>query len=131
MIRRPPRSTRTDALFPYTTLCRAVGRAEAQQVGGAREGARLAVGHAHPAADRDVPAGDLAILTSCAVLDDRDGPQIAPVDVDVALRRPGDHRLALARHIGGTVARPDLRLDRLLLLPAPPPPAKDAGLGRH
>src|SRR3546814_9971065 len=29
MIRRPPRSTRTDTLFPYTTLCRsdgAVGR---------------------------------------------------------------------------------------------------------
>src|SRR3546814_14693647 len=24
MIRRPPRSTRTDTLFPYTTLCRAV-----------------------------------------------------------------------------------------------------------
>src|SRR3546814_13464579 len=26
MIRRPPRSTRTDTLFPYTTLFRAVGR---------------------------------------------------------------------------------------------------------
>src|SRR3546814_7992147 len=25
MIRRPPRSTRTDTLFPYTTLCRALG----------------------------------------------------------------------------------------------------------
>src|SRR3546814_1528112 len=25
MIRRPPISTRTDTLFPYTTLCRAVG----------------------------------------------------------------------------------------------------------
>src|SRR3546814_17628182 len=24
MIRRPPRSTRTDTLFPYTTLCRAL-----------------------------------------------------------------------------------------------------------
>src|SRR3546814_12510602 len=24
MIRRPPRSTRTDTLFPYTTLCRSV-----------------------------------------------------------------------------------------------------------
>src|SRR3546814_17661778 len=28
MIRRPPRSTRTDTLFPYTTLFRSVGRAE-------------------------------------------------------------------------------------------------------
>src|SRR3546814_7977085 len=26
MIRRPPRSTRTDTLFPYTTLCRSAGR---------------------------------------------------------------------------------------------------------
>src|SRR3546814_14823064 len=25
MIRRPPRSTRTDTLFPYTTLCRSPG----------------------------------------------------------------------------------------------------------
>src|SRR3546814_7530929 len=25
MIRRPPRSTRTDTLFPYTTLCRSEG----------------------------------------------------------------------------------------------------------
>src|SRR3546814_14509651 len=28
MIRRPPRSTRTDTLFPYTTLCRAVAALE-------------------------------------------------------------------------------------------------------
>src|SRR3546814_7522834 len=26
MIRRPPRSTRTDTLFPYTTLFRSIGR---------------------------------------------------------------------------------------------------------
>src|SRR3546814_17949259 len=26
MIRQPPRSTRTDTLFPYTTLCRSLGR---------------------------------------------------------------------------------------------------------
>src|SRR3546814_12717791 len=29
MIRRPPRSTHTDTLFPYTTLFRSAGRAEA------------------------------------------------------------------------------------------------------
>src|SRR3546814_20567354 len=28
MIRRPPRSTRTDTLFPYTTLCRSDHQAE-------------------------------------------------------------------------------------------------------
>src|SRR3546814_12197654 len=27
MIRRPPRSTRTDTLFPYTTLFRSIGQA--------------------------------------------------------------------------------------------------------
>src|SRR3546814_16986834 len=32
MLRRPPRSTRTDTLFPYTTLCRSI--AEAQKGGG-------------------------------------------------------------------------------------------------
>src|SRR3546814_1248368 len=36
MIRRPPRSTRTDTLFPYTTLFRSIGkeRAEHPRVGG-------------------------------------------------------------------------------------------------
>src|SRR3546814_8003778 len=44
MIRRPPRSTRTDTLFPYTTLfrsiCRAVHRAEdlARRLGRAEQG---------------------------------------------------------------------------------------------
>src|SRR3546814_4034148 len=31
MIRRPPRSTRTDTLFPYTTLFRSGGRCHAQR----------------------------------------------------------------------------------------------------
>src|SRR3546814_6025942 len=42
MIRRPPRSTRTDTLFPYTTLFRSVGvevfLQEPRQFGGSREG---------------------------------------------------------------------------------------------
>src|SRR3546814_3589911 len=32
MIRRPPRSTRTDTLFPYTTLFRSNGRARQEPV---------------------------------------------------------------------------------------------------
>src|SRR3546814_14394162 len=32
MIRRPPRSTRTDTLFPYTTLFRAAGRDAAARI---------------------------------------------------------------------------------------------------
>src|SRR3546814_2789996 len=39
MIRRPPRSTRTDTLFPYTTLFRSDGRRDALAQG------RLAVHH--------------------------------------------------------------------------------------
>src|SRR3546814_7881228 len=42
MIRRPPRSTRTDTLFPYTTLCRSVVAEEAGYVAvGTRMRARL------------------------------------------------------------------------------------------
>src|SRR3546814_2293364 len=41
MIRRPPRSTRTDTLFPYTTLFRSAvgaGRARARSAGDRRRG---------------------------------------------------------------------------------------------
>src|SRR3546814_15474187 len=43
MIRRPPRSTRTDTLFPYTTRFRADDRAQPARLvpGAARAGARL------------------------------------------------------------------------------------------
>src|SRR3546814_12215309 len=40
MIRRPPRSTRTDTLFPYTTLFRS---AEGQRHGGIAQGAAQAL----------------------------------------------------------------------------------------
>src|SRR3546814_1134618 len=33
MIRRPPRSTRTDTLFPYTTIVRSLGHGEPVPVG--------------------------------------------------------------------------------------------------
>src|SRR3546814_6498441 len=40
MIRRPPRSTRTDTLFPYTTLFRSLsGLAQAQLLRAVKEGA--------------------------------------------------------------------------------------------
>src|SRR3546814_15540587 len=45
MIRRPPRSTRTDTLFPYTTLFRSAGAAEAA----GRSGAHRAGGERHRA----------------------------------------------------------------------------------
>src|SRR3546814_1257306 len=40
MIRRPPRSTRTDTLFPYTTLFRSAGAVLADAAEGPGRGAR-------------------------------------------------------------------------------------------
>src|SRR3546814_6392370 len=59
MIRRPPRSTRTDTLFPYTTLFRSrarsahragVGRARGQLVGGRNRPRRRLPRNRHPPA---------------------------------------------------------------------------------
>src|SRR3546814_5860205 len=44
MIRRPPRSTRTDTLFPYTTLFRS-------RIGTLHAGQLVALGHAQVAAE--------------------------------------------------------------------------------
>src|SRR3546814_2231119 len=58
MIRRPPRSTRTDTLFPYTTLFRsAAGRAADDRVaslviGGTRGEVSLAIGAGFEQLDR-------------------------------------------------------------------------------
>src|SRR3546814_16218281 len=46
MIRRPPRSTRTDTLFPYTTLCRSPARPRSAALAGGR-------GLRHPAGRLD------------------------------------------------------------------------------
>src|SRR3546814_8413812 len=52
MIRRQPRSTRTDTLFPYTTLCRS-DPAPQQKTTSTRN---------VPAADASVPAGDNPLI---------------------------------------------------------------------
>src|SRR3546814_232287 len=51
MLRRPPRSTRTDTLFPYTTLCRARGRSprDADETSSAAGRQRCAPGSARRA----------------------------------------------------------------------------------
>src|SRR3546814_9971215 len=53
MIRRPPRSTRTDTLFPYTTLFRSFRPDDEQIVGGQRIAQRAQRVAVHP---RDRPA---------------------------------------------------------------------------
>src|SRR3546814_1300411 len=54
MIRRPPRSTRTDTLFPYTTLFRSRqhGRQHPARPGGGAEAARREVPVDRPRPDR-------------------------------------------------------------------------------
>src|SRR3546814_7297223 len=51
MIRRPPRSTRTDTLFPYTTLFRSMGQVGAA-MGIGQEGFRPLRGPLHRPAER-------------------------------------------------------------------------------
>src|SRR3546814_4571697 len=63
MIRRPPRSTRTDTLFPYTTLVRA------GEAAGATRRARLA-GQAH---EPGIARARLLAVPGRAVHDDRTG----------------------------------------------------------
>src|SRR3546814_19404507 len=61
MIRRPPRSTRTDTLFPYTTLFRSVDHAaEAARPGGVddRRRDRAAIEGRDVAADQHPVIGD-------------------------------------------------------------------------
>src|SRR3546814_6657679 len=65
MIRRPPRSSRTDTLFPYTTLFRSA----------AIRHARAARPSADPAVDRGGGRGVGADTVRCAVL--RHGPLAA------------------------------------------------------
>src|SRR3546814_7617605 len=75
MIRRPPRSTRTDTLFPYTTLFRSVGLAEIempavgafQQAGRAQVFVRadaLDIGPEGGAGDGHLVAGQIALARS-------------------------------------------------------------------
>ena len=90
---------------------RLLGPAEAHDVGGAREGLGLAVGHAHAAADGDVVADHLAVLAR-----DGDEAQVLGEHVDVVGRRHRDHGLELARQVVPAVDRllVDLRVDHLL-----------------
>src|SRR3546814_16901404 len=74
MIRRPPRSTRTDTLFPYTTLFRSIfvtlwrlrsGRKRLEWTSAAHMASRIAARHPRLAAWRDMAASPvLAVLVA-------------------------------------------------------------------
>src|SRR3546814_1017316 len=67
MIRRPPRSPRTDTLFPYTTLFRSTRRRAftiySAAAAAAAAAIALAVTQFTPEVDQVVPAPDLRALT--------------------------------------------------------------------
>src|SRR3546814_9961434 len=87
MLRRPPRSTRTDTLFPYTTLFRSLGL-----VLGAddRDHAVEVEKRDDVAADQIEPVGDLVEPVLRAALED-----------DELVLDPGEQCLAQAHHARG------------------------------
>src|SRR3546814_3160830 len=89
MIRRPPRSTRTDTLLPYTTLFRSQHEL-LDPLGEGAGRARMAAAGRVVAAQRDVRVQQQAILQR-AVHDEVRGLAVAGADVDqhVGERLPG------------------------------------------
>src|SRR3546814_5657695 len=94
MIRRPPRSTRTDTLFPYTTLFRSLDFLEPRQRRGSRllrVGDRIADRGLRDFLDLRGDEADLARLKLGQLFDL--GPHAA--DAIDEMRRPGLHELDL------------------------------------
>src|SRR3546814_15683984 len=121
MIRRPPRSTRTDTLFPYTTLFRSDRRADEGAEGNPRAADRgrysAARDHHHPAArPRRRPRRD----DGGAQPDNphRDAGRYRPECGEILAVRPPDpdpgaavRRFAPQPRDDGESARPDLDLN--------------------
>src|SRR3546814_20078440 len=80
MIRRPPRSTRTDTLFPYTTLFRSVRLGIAREQQAAR---RVAVEPMHgkrPALEAEAQAVEMILQAEGAIARRVDRPAVRLVD---------------------------------------------------
>src|SRR3546814_17984671 len=91
MIRRPPRSTRTDTLFPYTTLFRSADVEDHRTARGDGDLEELAgVGTRH---GRDVPDNLAA------------GPVVDPHEAVVVSRPPGPCEPVAAVEIGRASSR--------------------------
>src|SRR3546814_13437681 len=103
MIRRPPRSTRTDTLFPYTTLFRST------VVMGDGHRLERAIDNVIDNAISFSPAGGLVCVSATRLGDevhvkvDDDGPGIEPAQRDAIFRRFHSERPAgeaFGRHSG-------------------------------
>src|SRR3546814_14920802 len=102
LIRRPPRSTRTDTLFPYTTLFRSIEQPHVRQ----RTEQRSPVG-----------AGDALFQVLDVADEDRDGCALLGDDVELiqSLFIPAEGQ-AGEELLNGGVARPDRAKDEIALL---------------
>src|SRR3546814_9575423 len=118
MIRRPPRSTRTDTLFPYTTLFRSVAADPRAcslpgEKGQQRRRARLRrlLGDEMPAIQRHLadilcPAAPDVQMPAATLLQVAPGPQQQPRAVDAAARLAvGAAVLGIAGRTGPGVGR--------------------------
>src|SRR3546814_11038940 len=80
MIRRPPRSTRTDTLFPYTTLFRSGDRIESEH-----QAQKRGAGHGRPAPSvRSLPAPEV-VESAAHREEDGDGEDGAEGRIGAAL----------------------------------------------
>src|SRR3546814_9826704 len=91
MIRRPPRSTRTDTLFPYTTLFRSLG--PESERGGLADPCLADVGAVGGAEVLDEPLltgrGDAGVAGGDVVVVESDRGVRAPTDQDRCLGQVG------------------------------------------
>src|SRR3546814_4797752 len=121
MIRRPPRSTRTDTLFPYTTLCRSAEKLlpVLQQLVG-QAGATAAASAATAtvsAAGAAVPAG---APVSTPVASGGSGNGIASRGPAIVTRYEGANAIIVAansdvqRMLGETIRQIDTRREQVL-----------------
>src|SRR3546814_5144241 len=116
MIRRPPRSTRTDTLFPYTTLFRSDGAVEAALRGRLHDQAQVTAAQRVERGERAAAAlfnlrlrvrgvahvhGQRHLLHEVAVLEEGGGYRARAV----VQRHDVEARLALGQAIGGDALR--------------------------
>src|SRR3546814_16663125 len=127
MIRRPPRSTRTDTLFPYTTLFRSV-LASQQGSGRARGGGHISYRAWHTGSDAMNPSAYLfrtfdidfaparrsrGLIEQYAVWRERCGPRRRLASPDDRLRKELGLRRTTEVSVGtGCVRTGRLRWDR-------------------
>src|SRR3546814_4251704 len=123
MIRRPPRSTRTDTLFPYTTLFRSSRSLALSTQANAIVAASQCHARARRAGSLKVPRGRppaiernsqlwVAQLWPNLCWDDSECPQVPPMTVD----RPASSTAAMSQDSVGLLARHGELMDSQALI---------------